>query len=42
MRRWGTNAFPIEEIVRGQQKALARREIWSALNINLAHPTIAD
>jgi hypothetical protein len=38
----GANAFPIEQIMRGQQNALARREIWSALNASLSHTAIVD
>ena|SRR3981189_32132 len=38
----GTNAFPIEEIVCGQQNALARREIGSALNSRVSHAAIVD
>jgi len=37
-----TNAFPIEEIMRGQQNALARRDIGSALNISLSQAAIVD
>jgi hypothetical protein len=38
----GTNAFPIEEIMRGQQNALTRRENGSALNISFSHAAIVD
>jgi nuclear transport factor 2 (NTF2) superfamily protein len=38
----GPNAFPIEEIMRGQQNALARRKIRSVFIVNLGHTGIVD
>jgi hypothetical protein len=38
----GTNALPIEEIMRGQQNALARREILSVLDVTLSQAAIVD